>query len=202
MASIDRPEIRRFADLAAQIRRGPARCGPVRLVAIDGSGGAGKSTFAVRLARHLGDAPVLHTDDFASWDNPIDWWDRLETDALQPLGRGEPAWFAAYDWLTRRRESWREVRPAAVVLLEGVSAARQAVADRLTLAVWVETTWADRLERGLQRDGEAMRMQWEAWKASEDTHFAIDRTRERANLVVDGAPTHAHDPEQEFVAIG
>lgn len=50
------------------------RPGPVRLVAVDGPGGAGKSTFADRLAAAAGGAPIIHTDDFASADNPIDWW--------------------------------------------------------------------------------------------------------------------------------
>ncbi|HXR12510.1 MAG TPA: hypothetical protein VN770_09460, partial [Gaiellaceae bacterium] len=44
-----------------------------RIVAVDGAGGAGKSSLAERLASRLG-ASIVHTDDFASWDNPVDWW--------------------------------------------------------------------------------------------------------------------------------
>ena len=44
-----------------------------RIIAIDGPGGAGKSSLAEHLAHEL-DAPIVHTDDFASWDNPIEWW--------------------------------------------------------------------------------------------------------------------------------
>jgi len=43
-----------------------------RIIAIDGPGGAGKSSLAEHLAHEL-DAPIVHTDDFASWDNPIEW---------------------------------------------------------------------------------------------------------------------------------
>jgi len=46
------------------------------IVAIDGPGGAGKSSLANRLAEELG-APVVRTDDFASWENPVDWWPEL-----------------------------------------------------------------------------------------------------------------------------
>jgi cytidylate kinase len=38
-----------------------------KIVAIDGCGGAGKSTLAARIAPRLVDAPVIHTDDFASF---------------------------------------------------------------------------------------------------------------------------------------
>ena len=49
------------------------KLGPLRLVAIDGPGGAGKSTFARKLSEAAGGAPVFHTDDFAAADNPINW---------------------------------------------------------------------------------------------------------------------------------
>jgi hypothetical protein len=108
----------RYGDLATLIRRAPARCGNVRLVAIDGPGGAGKSLFADRLAGYLADAAILHTDDFASWDEPIDWWHRLEADVLDPMERGESVRYQAYDWVRRQLGEWRELRATEVVLLE------------------------------------------------------------------------------------
>jgi hypothetical protein len=45
-----------------------AKPGPIRLVAVDGPGGAGKSTFARALSEAAGGAPVIHTDDFAADD--------------------------------------------------------------------------------------------------------------------------------------
>jgi uridine kinase len=189
-------------DLAEAIRRAPARCGSVRLVAIDGPGGAGKSVFAERLARHLGNAPVIHTDDFASWDNPVGWWGRLEDEVLGPVERGIwPVRFLAYDWEAQRLGEWREIPASDVILLEGVSSSRQAIAKRLALAVWVEAPRDRRLARGLERDGEAMLAQWEQWMAEEDAHFAADRARDRADIIVDGAPSIAHDPEEEFVVV-
>jgi uridine kinase len=183
------------------VRAAPPRCGKIRLVAIDGPGGAGKSVFTDRLAHHLGGVPVIHTDDFASWDEPIHWWHRLETQVLGPLERGEPVRYQAYDWAARRLGDWRELPPSAVVVLEGVSSARRAVADRLSLAIWVETPRAVRLARGIDRDGEEMRPQWQAWMAEEDAHYAADRTTERVDLIVDGAPSLAHDRSSEFVRL-
>ncbi len=192
----------RYADLATLVRRAPPRCGDVRLVAIDGPGGAGKSVFADRLAEFLGNAPIVHTDDFASWDEPVDWWHRLEAEVLGLLERGEPARYQAYDWFKRQLGEWREVRASDVAVLEGVSSARRAVAGRLSLAIWVETPREARLARGIARDGEAMRSQWKQWMAEEDAHYAVDRTRNRADVIVDGAPSIPHDPESQYVRLG
>src|SRR5207247_123785 len=100
--------------------------------------GAGKTAFATRLAHSLGNAAVIHTDDFASWENQREWWPDLEVQVLRPLARGETASYVAYDWAARRPGERREIAAREVILLEGVSSARRAVFGRLTLAVWVE----------------------------------------------------------------
>jgi uridine kinase len=175
-----------FARLAARIRAAEPRCGPVRLVAVDGPGGAGKSTFARRLVDALDDAVLVATDDFASWEEPLNWWPRLEEQVLGPLGAGRPGRFRRYDWARGELAGWRDVPLAECVVVEGVSAARRAVAARLSLAVWVETDRAERLRRGLERDGAEAAGSWARWMAEEDRHFAADGTRERADLVVAG----------------
>jgi predicted AAA+ superfamily ATPase len=62
-----------------------------RIIAIDGPGGAGKTTLAARLAKELRATAVIHTDDFASWENPIEWWPALIEQALKPLAAGAAA---------------------------------------------------------------------------------------------------------------
>ena len=42
-----------------------------------------------------------------------------------------------------------------------------------------------RLRRGLDRDGDEQREQWLAWQRAEDAHFALHRTRERSDVLVD-----------------
>src|SRR5205814_5092078 len=113
--------VQTYAGLAARILRRPPRCGGTRLVAIDGPGGAGKSVLAERLARSLDDAPIVHTDDFASWENPHDWWDRFEAHVLRPLERSEPARYRRYDWERRTFGASVEIPPRPVVIVEGVS---------------------------------------------------------------------------------
>ncbi|GAA3501980.1 hypothetical protein GCM10019016_090880 [Streptomyces prasinosporus] len=80
--------------LASRIRRLPPSCGPVRLVAVDGHAGSGKSTFAGLLADRLGAAPVLHLDDIARHDELFDWTARLHDEVIGPLSRGATAHYA------------------------------------------------------------------------------------------------------------
>ncbi len=171
---------------------------PVRLVAIDGPGGAGKSTFARRLAVAAGGAPVVHTDDFASWDEPIDWWPRLLEQVVQPLVTGSAARYQRFDWASNRLAEWITIDTSPIVVIEGVSAGRLEWRDHLALVVWIDTDRETRLRRGLERDGDDQRQQWETWMAAEDEHFAVHRTRQRADVVVDGAPEQALDAEREF----
>lgn len=192
----------RFADLAAHILSRPPPAGrPVRLVAVDGPGGSGKSTFAGRLAAALGGAPTVHTDDFASHDEPTQWWPRLEQAVLRPLAAGRPARFHPYDWVARSRVGLVQIAPAPVVLIEGVSSARAAVRARLTFSVWLQTGRDERLRRGLERDGQDLAGFWAHWMAEEDAFYAADPTADVLDLVVDGAPQRPHDPEREFVVI-
>jgi uridine kinase len=190
---------RRYADLAAHIALLPPSCGPVRLVAIDGPGGAGKSTFADRLAAALGSAQVIHTDDFATWETPLDWFARLGGQVVDPLEAGHPGRYQRYDWVRRELAEWHDVPVAPVVILEGVGSARAAVASRLAFAVWIETPADLRLARGIERDGEESREFWDSWIEGEIAHYAADRTRDRADLIVDGNPSARHDPATQYI---
>jgi uridine kinase len=193
-----------FRALADRWRARPARLGSVRLVAIDGPGGAGKSTFAARVAAACGGAPVVHTDDLASWDEQLDWWQRLEDEVLAPLAAGVTARFRPTDWVAGGLQRHHlEVPAAPLVVLEGVSASRRRVTDRLSGAVYVDAPAVTRLARGLERDGQDALGLWETWMAEEDAWFAKDRPWERADLLVDGTPDLSelpHDPAVAFVA--
>ena len=181
-----------FAELAALVRTGPPRLGDVRLVAVDGPSGAGKTVFAGRLAAALHDAPVVHTDDLLDgWADQFTFWGRLEDQVLEPLRHGRPARYQRYSW---RRRGFAGpavvVEPAPVVVIEGVSSARAVIRPELTLAVFVLAPAEVRLSRALARDhGDevAFPAYLERWRTAEDRHFAEDQTAAHADLVVDGA---------------
>ncbi len=195
--------IERYADLARRVHAAPPSLGPVRLVAVDGPAGSGKSTFAGRLAAALTDATVVHVDDLLEgWADLPHFWSRVEEWLLEPLRAGSPGRYRPYDWIAGGfADEWVAVPAAGVLLVEGVSSARAAIRPELTDSVFITAPRSLRLDRGLARDGAALRPEWERWMAAEDAHFAADRTESAVRLVVDGAPSVRHDRESEYVRL-
>lgn len=173
-------------DLAVAVAEIMSKPGPVRLVAVDGRGGAGKTTFAARLAAAAGGAPVVHTDDFASWEQPVEWWPRLLREVIEPLADGRSGRYRRYDWSERRLAEWHTIDPGPIVIIEGVSAGRSEWAHHLAFVIWVDAPRGERLRRGIERDGPEAAALWNQWMAEEDAHFVLDPVHERADLVIDG----------------
>jgi hypothetical protein len=200
--------VERYADLSRTVIGAMPGLGPVRMVAVDGPAGSGKTTFSGRFAAALRAAGAavaeIHTDDLLEgWTDMVSFWPRLNEWILDPLSRGEPGRYHRYDWVRNRfEERWLDVPVPEVLVVEGVTSARAAIRPRLALAVFVTAGSDLRLARGIERDGEALREPWERWMVAEDRHFAEDATPANVHLVVDGAPSVAHDPEREYVRLG
>lgn len=189
----------RYDELARDVL---AHDGSVRLVGIDGCGGAGKTTFATRLAGVLpGLTPIVHTDDFASHDVPIEWWPRMLADVVDPLLAGRRATFSAYDWVNRTAGPTKTVEPRPVVIIEGVGACRRAWRHRLAISIWIEAPREERLRRGLARDGVELADFWREWMAAEDAYVAAENPADQVEVVVDGAADSGYDAGNEFVIL-
>ncbi|MFI9239963.1 uridine kinase [Streptomyces sp. NPDC053079] len=171
-------------DLARRLRALPPSVGPVRLVAVDGHAGSGKTTFAGRLAATLGGAPVLHLDDLATHQELFEWIGRLREWILAPFARGEDARYRTYDWVARAFTEERVLEAAPVVLVEGVGAGRRALRPYLACLLWMELTDEGSWERGQLRDGPELTEFWDGWKRAERAHFTTDPTRPYAELLV------------------
>lgn len=171
--------------LAHTLLRLPPSCGPVRLVAVDGHAGSGKSTFARGLAGALGGAPVLRLDDIASHDQMFDWTERLRRQIIVPLSHGETAHYETYDWDARRfGPELRSLPPAPVVLIEGVGAGRRALRPFLARLLWMEVPRGEAWGRGRHRDGAAQSDFWDGWEPAERRHFTDDPSRPFAQSLV------------------
>ncbi len=203
------PVVETYAGLGRRVLAGPARLGRTRLVAVDGPSGAGKSVFAARLADALaalpggGRPPVVHTDDLLDgWDDQFTFWPRLEEWVLGPLRAGRPGAYRRYSWVRGCfLPGTVPVPPAPVMIVEGVSAARATVRPEATLAVLVTAPADLRLTRAVERDGPGILPELRRWHAGEGAHFTADGTADAVDLVVDGAPTLAHDPRTEYVRL-
>lgn len=180
-------QVERFSDLAKDVAEAPLSSA-TRIVGVDGCGGAGKSTFADQLSKHLRDAPIVHTDDFASWDHPLDWWPRMNEQVIAPLAQGEEARWQRYDWEQGGLAEWHALDPGSTVIIEGVTATRKEWRDQLAYSIWIDCPRSIRLQRGLERDGQEALPQWEKWMAAEDKYLADQNPRTHADLLVSGAP--------------
>ncbi len=184
-----RPDVACVLDLA---QHRPPTLGASRLVCVDGPAGSGKTTFAALLAeeaqrRGLGVA-VVHLDDvYAGWSGLPAAGERIGRLVVDPLAAGRPGRYPRYDW---ERECWAEERTVPVtdlVLVEGVGSGHLGYARRITVLVWVEVPADLRLRRGLLRDGADLEPLWRTWMAQEQQLLARERTRDRADVCVDGA---------------
>ncbi|MGA8047953.1 MAG: hypothetical protein WCA30_16965 [Dermatophilaceae bacterium] len=172
------------AQVLERLADAPPRCGSVRVVAVDGRSGSGKTTLALAVAARLG-APVVHMDRlYPGWDGLAASVPILVSEVLVPLAQGVGAAYRVWDWHHDRWNGREYVAPAPVVVVEGCGSSVGAAGDHAAVRVWMEAPRAERLRRGLARDGETYRPHWERWAAQEDRLYAVDDTRAKADLVI------------------
>ena len=201
MATVTPPVTQPAAELLALTRRRQPTLGRGRLVCIDGPAGSGKTTLAAQLLALEPEATVVHMDDL------YEGWDGLPTVTAQldrlllPLAEGRAGSYRRWDW---HAGAWAEevtVEPTGLLVLEGVGSGSEPAAPVTTVLAWVEAPHDLRMRRGLDRDGEAFAPYGESWARDEAEHFARHRTRERADLLVDGQgrwrPASAGPGEQQ-----
>lgn len=159
----------------------PPTLGAGRLICVDGLAGSGKTTLARAVAAAAG-APLIHTDELLEgWRGLPGLGTTIEA-LLRRLAQGEVSSWRRWDW---HASSWAEshpVAPAPLLVIEGVGSGAAAYDDLITTLVWIEASVDVRLARGLERDGEHMRVEWERWIGVEAAMHAHERTRERADL--------------------
>lgn len=174
------------------------RQGRTRIVAVDGQSGAGKTTFAASLTEALrakgASVSVVHTDDLLDgWDDQFTFWDRLMDQVVNPLRHGLDAAYYRYDWNKEQFDEYlTAVPPDDVVIVEGVSAAREDMRRVADLTVFLRVTEEEAWRRLKARDPEDAMPFLVAWKAREGRHFGYDQTPELVDVVIDdGVPGSA-----------
>lgn len=128
------------------------------LVAIDGCGGAGKSTLATNLATTLANSQIVHIDDFykpkeerieITNDTPVHSnfeFDRLKHQVLEPLKQGAVAKYQTPNGQIV------EVKPSGYVIVEGLGTLGTELRDYFDYKIWVDVLEAVRRQRGIERD--------------------------------------------------
>ena len=149
--------------------------GPI-LIAVEGYGGSGKTTFANALAKELGDACVISMDDFIvkekltelSWDKGGFDRKRLEDQVLKPLKRGEKARYQKLMWTDNSLSDFIESPNTRYVIIEGISSYHPGIAHYYDYKIWIDTPMHIAKERGHARDGSNENAQfWDLWEAND-----------------------------------
>jgi uridine kinase len=172
------------AAVAERVLAAAPTLGPGRLVCVDGPAGSGKTTLAAAVADVVPGTQVVHCDELLQGWRGLPGLATTVRRMLAPLAAGEPGQWVRWDWYV---DAWAEthtVEPGGLLVVEGVGSWSPGIADLVGVLVWVEAESSLRLERGLARDGEAMRPQWEQWRLDEDELFQRLGTRRHADLVV------------------
>ncbi len=168
------------------------------LVAIEGPGGAGKTTLAEAIQNGSKDVVVIHHDDFyrpmdemerralspqEGYERYFDW-QRLLRQLLLPLRRGEIAQYQIYDWMTGDvGKEWVYVYPRGIILVEGVYTMRPELFPYYDFTIFVDTDEKTRYKRVVERDGEGFF--WiRKWMEAENWYLEHWNPRDRADLVV------------------
>ena len=126
------------------------------LVAIDGPGGAGKSTLAQLLKEQLKTlewiVAVVKHDDFylpsgqrknrqvGVIGRDFDW-ERLRDQVLIPIREGRSIHYQRYDWEADVLAEWRTISASDAVLVEGVYTMRRELTHLYDLKIWHCARW-------------------------------------------------------------
>jgi uridine kinase len=168
-------------------------------VAIDGTGGSGKTTLAAAVARHLDGAVIVHIDDFyrpmpdhereqldaeQGYHRYFDW-ERLRDQVMIPLRDNQAARYQIYDWTTGQLGAWREIASGTVVIVEGVYSARPELAPYYHFTAYVDTPRGVCIQR-MRARGENPEEWIRRWRAAEDYYLDTTWPQTRAKLLVRG----------------
>lgn len=180
-------------NISKKLKELQPKTGDILFIAIDGYAGSGKSTLAKKLSKKL-DAEIIHTDDFASWDNMFDWQDILIEKVFSPIKNGTKK-------LTYQPNSWWDAHnPEKVIdqpvtpimIVEGVASFHPKLKDFISLRIFVNTPEKVCFERGVERDvatgedKEKVVRLWKEWLEVERAYMEKHNPKNQADIIVDG----------------
>jgi uridine kinase len=177
----------------ALVEARPPTLGSTRLVCVEGPAGSGKTTLAGAIAGLADDATVVHCDELLQGWRGLPGLAAAVEALLRPLAEDRTGTWTRWDWAAGRWAESHDVEPGGLLVLEGVGCWAPAYDDLVGVLVWVEAPRAERLARGMVRDGEHMRAHWLTWMQDEATLYERFRTSARADVVVDGVGRLARD---------
>lgn len=182
----------------------PPKNGKYYVIAIDGRGGAGKSSLSKYISKLLPDFSYICGDSyFEPISHPIAWGgyneERFYKDVIKPLGDTDTHInFRPYDW-----DSSDHIQNMPIDIGKGLfmDCCYSFTFDLdYDLKIWVDTPREVALARGIHRSTmpkEHAEKVWnEFWKPMEDKYIAEARPMQQADIVIDGTKPY----EEQLIA--
>ncbi len=163
------------------------------LIAIDGFGGAGKSTIAQKLKDELGNTYVISIDDFIIKEKLQEqtadetYFDRkrLEDEVLLPAKYGVPMHYRQLEWIENKLGDPIEVPTVGYLIVEGISSTHPDIAKYFDFKVWIDTPMETAKERGRARDGgNENATHWDLWAANDLLYQEKYHPEQQADFIV------------------
>jgi hypothetical protein len=198
----------------AVMGRGPDRSGSWRpaVLAVDGRSNNGKTTVAARIGDMVPGSVVIHTDDIAWEHSRFGWADLLIDGILAPVRQGQAVSYRPPRWDEHGRAGSIDVPVGCpLLIIEGDGAGRREVAHLIDTLIWVQADEREAARRSVARAADPPRgdlanqavdkapFDEEGWMAEERPFNAVQRTWERADIIVCGTPEVPYDPSTEIV---
>jgi uridine kinase len=168
-----------------------ARNKEVVFIAIDGVGGAGKTTLAGLLQKELENSVIVQLDDFYSPVLCAADLQRLKEQVILPLHHHQEAKYQIYEWQTGGFSDWQRLKPEGIVIFEGVYALDKSIRDYYDLKIWIDCPAELGIKRGIARDiarGDVDNSdKWfNIWSPLERKYINEQAPNKTADFIIDG----------------
>jgi len=172
----------------------PPKNGKYYIIAIDGRGGAGKTSLSMYLQKLLpGFCFVCGDDYFEPVSHPIAWGgyneERFDRDVIRPLQQTKTDLdYQPYDWVKHPHISDHEIKIDKGVFIDRCYSFSFEL--NFDLKIWVETPRDITLNRGISRSSmpkEKAELVWrELWKPMEDKYIEDIMPLDTSDIVIAG----------------